>query len=230
MALCANDKRYNGQMHQHYLTLNLQQQLDQITDHGYCITDNFLITSVIDALAAEIQVLDNSALLHEANTGRAQTTVNKKLRGDSTFWLDEAEASPAQQTYFAKMEDLRSGLNQHLYLGLDILESHLSLYPIGASYLKHLDRFKANDNPLLPKRQISCILYLNRDWLEQDGGYLRLHLNEVTTEDGVVTAPYEIDIAPVSGRLVMFLSDTFYHEVLPTHRSRMSLTGWFLSR
>ena len=230
MAVGANVKRYNGSMHPHYFAHNLQQQLDQITDRGYCVMDNFLSPSVIDTIASEILVLENSALLHVANTGRAQTTVNTNLRGDSIYWLNESEASPAQRIYFDEMEHLRNGLNQHLYLGLDVLESHLALYPIGASYRKHLDRFKANDNAKLPQRQISCILYLNKDWLEEDGGYLRLYLHADTTTDGEVATVSSLDIAPIAGRLVMFLSDTFYHEVLPANRARMSLTGWFLNR
>lgn len=230
MAVGANDKRYNGSMHLHYFAHNLQHQLDQINDHGYCVIDNFLSPSIIDSLASEILVLENRALLHAANTGRAQTTVNTKFRGDSIYWLNEAEASPAQQTYFDEMERLRYGLNRHLYLGLDLLESHLALYPIGAGYQKHLDRFKANDNAQLPQRQISCILYLNKDWLEEDGGYLRLYINADAATDGVVTTAPSLDIAPIAGRLVMFLSDTFYHEVLPANRARMSLTGWFLNR
>ena len=217
-------------MHAHYFAHNLQQQLNQITDRGYCVIDNFLNPSIIDTLASEILALENRALLHAANTGRAQTTVNTKLRGDSIYWLNESEASPAQQTYFDEMDHLRSGLNQHLYLGLDILESHLALYPIGASYQKHLDRFKANNNAKLPQRQISCILYLNKDWLEEDGGYLRLYLNADDATDGIVATASSLDIAPIAGRLVMFLSDTFYHEVLPAKRARMSLTGWFLNR
>jgi len=230
VAVGANVKRYNGSMHPHYFAHNLQQQLDQITDRGYCVMDNFLSPSVIDTLASEILVLENGALLHAANTGRAQTTVNTKFRGDSIYWLNEAEASPAQQTYFDEMERLRYGLNRHLYLGLDLLESHLALYPIGAGYQKHLDRFKANDNSQLPQRQISCILYLNKDWLEEDGGYLRLYLNADDATDGIVATASSLDIAPIAGRLVMFLSDTFYHEVMPANRARMSLTGWFLNR
>jgi SM-20-related protein len=230
VAVGANDKRYNGSMDPHYFAHNLQQQLDQITNHGFCVMDNFLSPSVIDTLASEVLVLQDSALLHAANTGRAQTTMNNKFRGDSIYWLNEAEASPAQQTYFDEMERLRYGLNRHLYLGLDLLESHLALYPIGAGYQKHLDRFKANDNSQLPQRQISCILYLNKDWLEEDGGYLRLYLNADDATDGIVATASSLDIAPIAGRLVMFLSDTFYHEVMPANRARMSLTGWFLNR
>lgn len=230
MAVGANDKRYNRQMHPHYFALNQQQRLDQITDHGYCVMDDFLSPTVIDALASEIVVLNTSAFMFAANTGRAHSMVKTKFRGDSIYWLNESEASPAQQIYFDEMDRLRSELNRHLYLGLDLLESHLAIYPIGAGYQKHLDRFKANANAQLPQRKISCILYLNKDWLEEDGGYLRLYLNEDAAADGLVASASSLDIAPIAGRLVMFLSDTFYHEVLPANRARMSLTGWFLNR
>ena len=230
MAVGANDKRYNRPMHPHYFALNLQQQLDQITDHGYCVMDDFLSPSVINALASEIVALNTNELMFTANTGRAQSMVNTKFRGDSIYWINEAESSPAQQIYLDEMERLRRELNRHLYLGLDALESHLALYPIGADYQKHLDRFKANDSSQLPQRQISCILYLNKDWLEEDGGYLRLYLNADDTTDGIVATAPSLDIAPIAGRLVMFLSGTFYHEVLPANRARMSLTGWFLNR
>ena len=216
-------------MQPHYFAINLQEQLDQITEHGYCITDDFVTPAVIAALANEIEVLNNNALLHPANTGRKHTAINTKLRGDSIYWLNEDDASPAQQTYFNKMELLRKGLKQHLYLGLDLFESHLAIYPIGAGYQRHLDRFKLTNNSLLPQRQISCILYLNKDWVVEDAGCLRLYLNAVTAKDGVVTEASELDIAPIGGRLVMFLSDTFYHEVLPSSKDRISLTGWFLN-
>jgi SM-20-related protein len=212
-----------------YFAQNLDQQLNKITEHGFCVMDNFLTQATVLALVNEITTLNDAARMHEAGTGRTIVGFNKQLRGDSIHWLDEAGASSAQQTYFGEMELLRLGLNRHLYLGLFALESHLALYPIGAGYKKHLDRFKTDNNSQAidqPLRQISCILYLNQHWLEEDGGHLRLYLKQ---EDKAIDATY-LDIAPVGGRLVVFLSDTFYHEVLPASRDRMSLTGWFLTR
>ena len=120
------------------------------------------------------------------------------------------------------MEVFRQAFNQHLFLGLFALESHLAVYPAGTGYKKHIDRFKAvNDGK--PLRQISTILYLNPGWQESDGGHLRLYLNESNAMEN-------LDIVPESGRLMVFLSDTFYHEVLPATRDRKSLTGWFLTR
>jgi SM-20-related protein len=166
--------------------------------------------------------------MRKAGTGQMQITINNQLRGDSIYWLNEANSSVAQKTYLDQMELLRLALNQHLYLGLFALESHLALYQIGTGYGKHLDCFqqnniKSNDQAV---RKISCVLYLNQDWLEADGGHLRLYLNPSSE---TIDAPH-LDIAPSGGRMVLFLSDTFYHEVLPTNKARMSLTGWFLTR
>jgi SM-20-related protein len=169
--------------------------------------------------------LQDTAMMHEAGTGRTHKAINPQLRGDIIYWLNESETSTAQQAYFSQMEVLRLNLNRHLYLGLFGLESHLALYPTGAGYKKHIDRFKGDSNNQ-PVRQISCILYLNEDWLDESGGHLRLYLN-TNNHSGNES---KIDIAPIGGRLVIFLSDTFYHEVLPANRDRASLTGWFLTR
>ncbi|MBZ4201118.1 MAG: 2OG-Fe(II) oxygenase [Methylotenera sp.] len=201
--------------------------LSQILENGYCVLDNFISPAAVLALAAEIDHLNQGDIMQAAKTGRASTKLQVSLRGDSIHWLDETHASEAQLAYFNQMEGLRCQLNQQLYLGLHSLECHLALYPIGSAYPKHLDRFQINGDSHLAQRQISCILYLNQDWLAQDGGYLRLHLNA----DGIAKLGVaHLDIAPIAGRLLVFLSDSFYHEVLPTHRARMSLTAWFLNR
>jgi SM-20-related protein len=73
-------------------------------------------------------------------------------------------------------------------------------------------------------RIVSAIAYLNPDWeVERDGGQLRLYLGEADTP------PFE-DVAPLGGQLVCFMSDRFPHEVLPTLRERLALTGWFTAR
>ena len=38
------------------------------------------------------------------------------------------------------------------------------------------------------------------------------------------------EILPQSGRLVLFLSARFLHEVMPARRERLSITGWFKRR
>lgn len=208
-----------------YFAQNPEQLVSKIAKHGVCVMDHFVPLATALALADEVLSLSAASQMQAAGTGRAHKTINKNLRGDSIYWLNEAEATSAQQVYFAHMETLRQQLNQDLYLGLFALESHLALYPTGTAYKKHIDRFKGSDTTQ-PQRQISCILYLNQDWQDSNGGHLRLYLNKKTE----TAEPPHLDISPVAGRLVMFLSDTFYHEVLPATQDRMSLTAWFLTR
>ncbi|OIQ92796.1 hypothetical protein GALL_252380 [mine drainage metagenome] len=221
----------------HYSALNIESLIEKIDQYGFCIMDHFISDSITLTLAGELSTLNDSARMHAAGTGRDFGTINKRLRGDSIYWLNENVASLAQQTYFTQMEALRLLLNQHFYLGLFALESHLAIYPTGTEYKKHLDQFETKNDKQQPQRQISCILYLNQDWIDNDGGHLRLYLNQ---KNNAVIDPsifknlqledIQLDISPIGGRLVIFLSDTFYHAVLPASRDRMSLTGWFLTR
>jgi SM-20-related protein len=205
--------------------INFEQLVDLIAERGFCVIDNFLAEATVTALANEAQQLKQTSIMQEAGIGREQLAVNKTIRGDSIYWLNEDGATEAQQNYFEQMENLRLNLNQHLYIGLFGLESHLAVYPVGAFYKRHLDCF-ATASPNKPQRKISCIVYLNHDWQTEDGGQLRLYLNE--TDE--LNNEKSMDILPLAGRAVIFLSDTFYHEVLPATRERISLTGWFFTR
>jgi SM-20-related protein len=70
---------------------------------------------------------------------------------------------------------------------------------------------------------VTCVLYLNRDWTREEGGQLLIYTdpNEPSHHE---------EILPLGGQLVTFLSARFLHEVLPSRRDRVSLTGWFRRR
>jgi SM-20-related protein len=136
------------------------------------------------------------------------------VRGDQLLWIDPEVASPALDAYLAAMEALRRGLNSELFLGLEALEAQLAVFPPGAFYRRHLDRFARSGD-----RAISAVLYLNAGWRPQDGGALRLHLDE---------GP--VDVVPEMGTLAVFRSDSVWHEVLETAAPRLSATGWFRRR
>ncbi|MCB0221248.1 MAG: 2OG-Fe(II) oxygenase, partial [Chrysiogenetes bacterium] len=92
-----------------------------------------------------------------------------------------------------------------------------AIYPPGAGYRKHLDRF-ADSNA----REVTFVTYLNREWKEEDGGLLRLYSE---TAPGLVTT----EIVPRLGTTAFFLSGSIWHEVTATARRRYSATGWFRS-
>ena len=59
------------------------------------------------------------------------------------------------------------------------------------------------------------IMYLNPDWIPEDGGALCIH-----HESGLQ------NISPLNGKVVFFKSNELEHEVLTTLKYRMSITGW----
>lgn len=190
-----------------------------LAQQGYVIIDNYLSSDEIAPLAHLAHAKFKQHAMAKAGTGK-QAQTNASIRGDSIHWLDEESTEPAVQRYFSKMQHLKGLLNQHFFMGLASLETHLAIYPVGAGYQKHLDQFSSGQSQQLNTRKLSSILYLNQNWQASDGGELRLYVNEDEW----------LDISPNGGRLVLFLSDQFWHEVLPAKRERLSLTGWFRTR
>lgn len=192
--------------------------LDMIADglrqRGWQLIDDFLPADPVRALAQECRALAAAAALTPAATGRGEGRQVGRLRGDSTRWLDANAPSAAQLPYWSAMTALRLGLNSRLLLGLESLEAHYALYPPGAGYARHRDRFRDDD-----ARVLSSVLYLNEDWTERDGGALRLYLDEG-----------EHDVLPRGGTLALFLSAEIEHAVLPARRERLSIAGWLRRR
>ena len=198
------------------LNRQLETIINDLSKNGYAISDALLSAKTISTLSNMATKRYLSGAMTFAKTG--QQAKNTSIRGDSIFWLDENSHEPSVQAYFINMHLLKNALNLHLFMNVQALETHLAVYPIGSVYEKHLDQFNQGEG--VQTRQLSSVLYLNNHWLAADGGALRLHLNE---------SEY-LDIAPSAGKLVLFLSSQFWHEVLPATRDRISLTGWFRTR
>jgi SM-20-related protein len=191
----------------------------QLAEEGWALTEEFLPATELVALAQEARQLWQQGDFKAAGIGRGSGfRIRPEIRGDSILWLEQDRLTPAQMKYWSEIEKLRQRLNQELFLGLREFEAHYAVYPPGACYRKHLDRFSTSD-----ERAISCSLYLNFGWERQDRGQLRLYLRQ-DDPDAVV------EISPQAGTFVIFRSDTIYHEVLPTSKERFSLTGWFKRR
>jgi SM-20-related protein len=135
------------------------------------------------------------------------------IRGDFTCWLSEP-LLPAERLLMQRLEELRLQLNRDAFLGLFELELHYARYPAGAAYSRHVDQ------PLgSTQRKVSLVLYLNPEWQSTDGGILRIH----GANDEF------IDVEPIAGRMVCFLTPGQEHEVLQAQRERLSISGWFRS-
>jgi SM-20-related protein len=190
--------------------------INDLAVQGWSITPGFMPRQTVETLANETLHLKQANILRPAGIGKgSERTVNPGIRSDYILWLEEPELTAAQRDYLTQLEALRLAANASLQLGLFDFEGHLATYPPGSFYRKHLDRFQ-NDN----LRTLTCILYLNQDWRASDGGQLRVYTDDVNY----------FDVLPQGGTLMTFLSDRFWHEVLPATRERISITGWFRTR
>ncbi|MDH4871661.1 2OG-Fe(II) oxygenase [Pseudomonas sp. BN515] len=188
--------------------------VDDLANQGWSHQRLALPAELTTNLAVECRVRSADGSLAPASVGRGEgQQVREGVRGDRIHWLEPGQ-SAASDAYLALMDELRQRLNHELYLGLEDFECHFALYPPGAFYQKHLDRFRDDD-----RRTVSVVAYLNADWQAEQGGALRLYLAEG-----------ERDVLPEGGSLVVFLSAELPHEVLPANRERMSIAGWFRRR
>ncbi len=202
-------------MHNDHYPHLLPQIIDDLATQGWSRQDNFLPESLTRELAQECRARAQSGALAPAGVGRGQgQAVREGIRGDQIQWLEPGQHAACDQ-YLAAMDELRQALNQALYLGLEDYESHFALYPPGAFYQKHLDRFRDDD-----RRTLSAVFYLNDDWQAEQGGALRIYPGNAQPQD----------LLPSAGSLVLFISAELPHEVLPATRERLSLTGWFRRR
>jgi SM-20-related protein len=180
------------------------------------VVPDFLPAAAIAALAAEAHRRDTAGEFRPARIGRSRDRIERSdIRGDRTLWLDEHAPAPAERPLWQALERLRIALNETTFLGLNAFEGHYALFPPGAFYRRHRDRFRDDD-----ARVLSCVLYLNEAWTTADGGALRIHLSPGNARD----------VVPVGGTLVCFLADRYEHEVLPAMRERLTITGWFRRR
>jgi SM-20-related protein len=172
--------------------------------------------SAIAELAADLRRRDDAGMLCSAGTGRGNAhAIEASLRGDRIAWIEDDDLAPALGPLRALLASLRRALNERCWLGLIDAEMHYALYPPGARYARHRDRFADEDS-----RVVSFVLYLNEDWRPEDGGALRCH-----PAGGAI-----YDVQPHAGTLVMFLSAELEHEVLPARRERIAVTGWLRRR
>lgn len=190
----------------------LDDIIEQLAHTGYIVLDNPLPCELTMQLLTRCQEDGQSQFL-PAHVGRgAEKKQISSIRGDVICWLDESH--PVDQAYLNWMEALRSGLNAALYLGLFDFECHYAIYHSGAGYAKHSDVLAGKRNRIL-----STVLYLNEHWQADDGGELVLFGHE--GNDVIST------VRPEFGTMIIFLSESFPHEVLPSNKTRRSIAGWF---
>ena len=193
---------------------NFETLISTYIENKVGISEHFLSNTLANNLKLNLIALNTKSLLVEAGIGNAEKVAyDGAIRSDSIYWLDKKHNNAFENEFFALIEEFILYLNRSCFAGITGYEFHYSLYESGDFYLKHLDQFKNN-----PSRKYSMISYLNADWQESDGGELLIHQLDNNQK-----------IAPTQGKTVFFKSDELVHEVLVTHNTRLSITGWLKS-
>lgn len=189
----------------------LDEVADALVDRGYICLDDLFPPELVLKLRQKV-FCEAKDTFKPASIGRGhEQHRNTDIRRDSIRWLEPG--CETDNGFLSLMDTLKDGLNRRLFMGLFDYESHYALYRAGAFYKKHVDALKGSQNRIL-----TTVFFMNPDWQHEHGGVLKLY----DEDDSLLE-----EIAPQMGRLVIFLSERFPHEVMPTTVDRASIAGWF---
>lgn len=205
--------------------------------NGFCIIDNFLTEGTVRAVfqrCVDFVKMTNSVLnlpadeleklgLPEPSSFFMMRGDPPTARGDCLLWLNR-EAPPGSKPPFSGVMDRFTQLYEELGSVIKLQggrEAQLAFYPDqGEGYRRHRDSTPDDGSRVSDNRRITAICYCNPSWDESHGGKLRLWLSHLPSEP-------VIDLRPLPGRLVVFLSGLLDHEVRPSFHGRVAVTNWF---
>lgn len=193
------------------MKLVFERLIDSFLKDRVGLNNHFLNEALSINLKKNLLLLLFEKKLKAAGIGSsANFASNKSIRSDSIYWLDRKHEDVHENSFFDLMDEFVLYLNQTCYTGITGYEFHYAYYDKGSFYKRHLDQFKDDKG-----RAFSMIMYLNSNWVPEDGGQLCIyHKNDSQT------------ISPMNGKCVFFKSSELEHEVLLSHQPRLSITGW----
>ncbi len=189
---------------------------DHLHQYGHYVLDNFLSEEHYQQIRVTIQALQAERCFKPAKIGNQfNKKLNTQIRNDQISWLEPTHENPGIMAYFSELKKISAILNESLFLGLVDYEAHFAVYQPNSFYKKHVDQFISTG-----ERRISCVYYLNQDWLPEFGGELRLYDQHDLPQS---------TISPLGNRFVCFNSD-IPHEVCTTYKTRFSIAAWLKVR
>lgn len=201
--------------------------LQELTSKGYVIIENFLNDDLQEKLRQDVNSLRSKSKFNIAKIGQDSTNeLNTDIRVAETCFLGPSKLTdlPNQDrsTLYTILDYIREDLPQPLDTNLS--EFLYAYYPTGGFYRRHRDAIPGSASIL---RKYSLLLYLNKDWKEEKGGKLRLHMDSGGDFLPAGEEPNFQDVDPCGGTLVLFESDKLPHEVLDTQAERVAVVGWY---
>lgn len=189
--------------------------IESLALNGYCVIDDWLAQRHYQGLQLLADITYKRNCFNPAKIGPSEQAIKRAdIRRDSILWLDPFKDNEHVIAYYKALGKLIQVLNAELFLGIQHIEAHFAVYAPGTFYKKHVDQFLGKYD-----RKISCVYYLNEDWHTDYGGELTLYQKNNPPQS----------ITPIGNRLVCFCSDML-HEVMITHKKRISIASWLKSR
>jgi len=198
------------------------EDLRKLMRSGYVVIDNFMdkqvASQVYDTTKASLvnlpEFLDDGIdwILKEPREVRGDVSLTMEL--DRRPATDKAFVEQVVPHFRKFQEDLR------LLVPLkDRFELQLGWYPgNGAGYEAHYDDVPPDDEQTNVRR-VTSIVYCNSNWKPEHGGEIRIWTQD---HEGCKI----IDVEPLAGRILVFLSGCVRHEVRPCYAGRCALTCW----
>uniref|UniRef100_K3WGI2 procollagen-lysine 5-dioxygenase n=1 Tax=Globisporangium ultimum (strain ATCC 200006 / CBS 805.95 / DAOM BR144) TaxID=431595 RepID=K3WGI2_GLOUD len=208
---------------------------------GFVVKDAFLgsehAVTVRDALLA----LTKTESFHEAKVGHGDHLRNERaVRGDRIHWvkrpsdLNRSDLLHPAILYLMKQVESAAYAFKQTNPDLDlrnVTSTQFAIFPgDGSRFVKHTDTYStahqdesgtsSSSDGLV--RVLTCVYYLNQDWVPEHEGQLRVYVKGTST-----LLMQHWDVAPKLDTLVVFRSLDVEHEVLPTFYERMAITVWY---
>eukprot|EP00913_Durusdinium_trenchii_P027254 g25569.t1 len=189
-----------------------------LKEENFAVLDGFLPEEVCQALA-EGAKRSRPSMVRGATGAAARVSPGQDLAKAGPLAFEGLPGGcPMWEVFPRKQMLCKSELMcvRHRLSCVDWANSAMfAIYPGGASrYIKHVDNTLGTDG-----RRLTAVLYLNRDWCEQDGGCLRIF------EPTMQSCQVKRDIEPLWNRLVVFWStQEVPHEVLSSYKDHV----WFI--
>jgi SM-20-related protein len=181
---------------------------------GLVLWEQAFDTDTCQKYRSQLQKFDNEGQFVAAGIGKGQQkNILTRIRSDRICWFPDEVLSLHFSEFYRQLGEIMAYMNRYFYMGLRRFEIHGAIYGPGQHYERHLDQHRHSS-----ERVVTAVFYLNESWSPAEGGTLR-----VFKENGEVLT----EVLPLAGRLLLFESARYEHEVLVSHRDRYSLTGWF---
>ncbi|XP_048734188.1 egl nine homolog 1-like [Ostrea edulis] len=204
--------------------------IQYINKNNFCVVDGIFSDTHLQRALSEINSLNSDGCLKLGRLSGGRTSgqealkvTKTEIRSDTIYWAEGTESRhPNINKVVQKMDAIICSLNNHFqgkYFINGRTKAMIACYPgNGSYYRRHID------NPSGDGRVITCILYLNKDWISKEhGGVLRIF----SAQD----ESCYVDVSPIYNRMLFFWSDRRNpHEVQPAFRTRFAITVWFFDK